>query len=161
MGDSSKYPSIIKYMMLEEIRMQASMIGKFQFIFFSVFIGIFAFILAVLSPLILETTSMREIYFLIHLIIIAYGMGVGAFGLFADQIMERRFGEVNFLITTPSTQPMSFRTAFLAFYVKDVIYYLSCSVSRSRSSSPPCTCAGRLSVVLSLWRLLQRSSAVS
>jgi MFS family permease len=128
MGGSSKYPSIIKYMMLEEIRMQAAMIGKFQFIFFSVFIAIFAFILSVLSPLILESTSMREVYFLIHIIVVAYGMGVGAFGLFADQIMERRFGEVNFLLTTPTTQPISFRSVFLAFYVKDVIYYLLISI---------------------------------
>jgi len=128
MSELRKYLSLIKFMILEEFRMQAAMIGKFQFVFFSIFIAIFAFIISVFSPLLLKSTSLGDVYLIIHFVVIAYGIAVGAMGLFADQIMERRFGEVSFLLTTPTTQPISFKNIFMAFYIKDVLYYLLISI---------------------------------
>lgn len=119
---------IIRFMMLEEYRMQGAMIGKFQFLFFPVLIAIFALVISIFSKSLLQTMPIDRVYFILHIVILAYGISVGAFALFGEHIAERRFGQIDLLLTTPMLQPIDFRSIFSAFYVKDSIYYLLFSI---------------------------------
>ncbi|MDY6966470.1 MAG: hypothetical protein SVM80_10980 [Halobacteriota archaeon] len=120
----AKNLEIIRLMILEEYRLHAAMIGKFQFLFFSVLIAIFSFVISTSSASLLQTMPMDRIYFILHILILAYGLSVGAFALFGEQIAERRFGQIDLMLTTPLTHPVDFKTIFLAFYIKDAIYYI-------------------------------------
>lgn len=128
MNKLSKNLKFLRFMLLEEYRLHASMIGKFQFVFFPVLIAIFAFVISISSTILLKNMPMHRIYFLLHSIMLVYGLGVGGFALFGENMAERRFGQINLLLTTPTTQPIDFKTMFLLFYIKDVIYYLFISI---------------------------------
>jgi len=67
-------------------------------------------------------------YLILHSVIILYGLAVGGFALFGERIAQKRFGEVTLLLETPTIQPIDFRHLFLAFYVKDIIYYIAYSI---------------------------------
>jgi hypothetical protein len=115
-------------MMLEEFRMHSAMVGKVQFLFFPVMIAIFALVFSAASTLILQTIPLDRVYLILHIVMVAYGLGVGGFALFGEQIGERRFGQIDLLLTTPMRHPIDFKSTFLAFYVKDVIYYIFFSI---------------------------------
>jgi hypothetical protein len=111
-------------MIIEEYRMHAAMIGRFQFMFFPVLITIFALVISISAPVLLETLPLHQIYLMFHMVILVYGLGIGGFALFGDSIAERRFGQLYLLLETPTIQPIDFNTIFLVFYIKDVIYYI-------------------------------------
>ena len=111
-------------MMSEEMRLNAGMIGRVQFMLFPAMILIFSLILALASKQLLLATTMDQMYLILHLLLFAYGLGVGGFALFGESIANRRFGQITLLLQTPTLLPMRFRTVFQAFYVKDIIYYL-------------------------------------
>ncbi|MDY6957971.1 MAG: hypothetical protein SVK08_02325 [Halobacteriota archaeon] len=119
---------IIRLMMLEEYRMQSAMIGKFQFLFFPVLISAFSLVISITSTSLLNAMPMERVYLLLHTIMIAYAMSVGAFALFGESIAERRFGQIDLMLSTPLTQPIDFKDVFLAFYIKDTIYYIAISI---------------------------------
>lgn len=119
---------LLRFMLLEEYRLHKSMIGKFQFLFFPILIAIFAFVISISSSVLLLTMSTHQIYFILHSTMLVYGLGVGGFALFGEHIAERRFGQINLLLTTPTTHPIGFKNMFLIFYIKDIIYYLLFSI---------------------------------
>jgi hypothetical protein len=111
-------------MISEEMRLNAGMIGRLQFMLFPAMILIFSLILALASKQLLVATTMDQMYLILHMLLFAYGLGVGGFALFGESIANRRFGQITLLLQTPTLLPMRFRTVFQAFYIKDVIYYL-------------------------------------
>lgn len=115
---------LVRLMITEELRLNSGMIGRVQFLMFPLMILAFSFLLAVASPQLLRTTSLDDVYTILHSLILVYGLGVGSFALIGERMATRRFGEVTLLLQTPTLLPVRFRTLFLAFYVKDVIYYL-------------------------------------
>ncbi len=119
---------IIRLMMSEERRMNAAMIGKAQFSLFPVMILLMAFVIGLSARQILNAMPMDQMYLILHSVIILYGLAVGGFALFGERIAQKRFGEVSLLLETPTIQPIDFRHLFLAFYVKDVIYYIAYSI---------------------------------
>jgi hypothetical protein len=119
-----KNMQLIKLMIMEDYRMQAAIIGKFQFFFFPILIAIFALVISLSSTVLLENVPLDRIYFLLHMIILVYGVSVGGFAMFGEQIAERRFGHINLILQSPELQPIEFRTLFMLFYVKDIILYL-------------------------------------
>ena len=44
--------------------------------------------------------------------------------MFADRILERRFGSVSLLLGSSYTLPISFMRLFFLFYIKDTLYYI-------------------------------------
>jgi hypothetical protein len=124
----TKYLKIMKLMFKEDFRMQAAMIGRMQFLLFPVFIGFCAFVISASSTVLLENMSLDRVYFLLHIIIFVYGVSVGGFALFGEQIANERFGNINILLKTPIRQPIGFRGIFLVFYLKDVIFYFFFSI---------------------------------
>lgn len=129
MNALGRHLRLVRLMMSEELRLNAGMIGKVQFLMFPLMILVFSLLISLASPQLLRSTSMDEIYVILHLLMFAYGLSVGSFALFGDRIANRRFGEVSLLLGTPTLLPVSFRTIFAAFYVKDIIYYLLYSVA--------------------------------
>jgi hypothetical protein len=119
-----KHLRLVRLMISEELRLNASMIGRIQFLLFPAMILVFSLILALASEQLLVATSLDQMYVILHVLIFAYGLGVGGFALFGERIATRRFGQVSLLLQTPTLLPVSFRTIFLAFYVKDIIYYI-------------------------------------
>lgn len=128
MSRMGKYLGIMRLMFIEDYRMQAAMIGRFQFLFFPVFIALFAFVIGISSVVILGNVSMDRIYLLLHITMLVYGLAVGGFALFGQQIAEERFGGITVLLSTPNRQPVGFRGLFLVFYIKDVIFYMLFSI---------------------------------
>jgi len=119
---------IVRLMLSEERRLNAGMIGKVQFMMFPVLIFFMSFVLALSSKQLLKSMPMDQVYLILHSIILIYGLGVGGFALFGERIAQKRFGEVTTLLETPTIQPIDFRSMFLSFYVKDIIYYMLYSI---------------------------------
>lgn len=115
-------------MLSEERRLNSAVIGKAQFLMFPLMILFMSLVLALASKQLLRTMPMTQLYIILHSIIIIYGLGVGGFALFGERMAERRVGEVSLILGTPVIHPISFREVFLAFYVKDIIYYLLYSI---------------------------------
>lgn len=115
---------LVRLMITEELRLNAGMIGRVQFLLFPIIILVFSLILALASKQLLTTTPMDHLYVILHALLFAYGLAVGGFALFGEMIASRRFGQISLLLQTPTLLPVRFRTIFLAFYVKDVIYYI-------------------------------------
>ncbi len=116
------------YMTKEELRMHSAMVGAIGFFFFPVMIFFISFVLSVVSPAIMGKLGFVRTVTMIHAVVILYGLGVGGLALAGKEMVERRFGEIGLLIQSPSLMPIKYRETFLAFYLKDLIYYLFLSV---------------------------------
>ncbi len=124
----SKHLSLVRIMMSEERRLNASMIGGVQFMLFPVFILILSLVLSLAAPQLLKNLPLDEAYLVLHVIVLFYGISVGGLASFGDRMAERRFGSVSFMLQTPATQPIEYRELFAAFYVKEIIYYFLYSI---------------------------------
>lgn len=128
MNRFSRNLKIVRLMLIEERRLNAVMIGQAQFLLFPVMILFMSFVIGMASKQMLKSIPMGQVYLILHSIILVYGLGVGGFALFGERIAERRMGEVSMLLETPRIHPITFKTAFLAFYIKDTIYYMLYSI---------------------------------
>lgn len=115
-------------MLIEERRLNAAMIGQAQFILFPVMVLFMAFVIGMASKQMLKSIPMAQVYLILHSIILFYGLAVGGFALFGERMAQRRIGEVTMLLETPRIHPVTFKSVFLAFYVKDTIYYMLYSI---------------------------------
>jgi hypothetical protein len=115
-------------MMSEERRMNAAMIGDMQFLLFPFMILAMSLVLSLASKQLLRSMAADDVYIVLHSVVLLYGLGVGGFALFGNRIAEKRMGELSLLLQTPTLLPVSFKSLFLTFYVKDIIYYLVYSI---------------------------------
>lgn len=115
---------ILKTMMKEEWRIHANLFGGRMFAFFPLLIGIGTFAVSLFLPYLRTIIPDRQMLLLAHYVFILLGMGIGAFGLFGREVMNRRFGQASLIAYSSRTLPVSERTIFLNFIIKDVIYYL-------------------------------------
>ncbi|MGD2247312.1 MAG: hypothetical protein PVF58_02825 [Candidatus Methanofastidiosia archaeon] len=109
----------------EEWRMLTSYFSgeKLFFVFPIILFGTGVF-MSFLIPLFRAAFDMRELVVGIHLLLILYGLFVGAFGFFADEVAQTWFGDARLLIHMYAIHPVSFRYLFTWFYIKDIVYYL-------------------------------------
>ena len=124
----SRHLRLVRIFMSEERRLNASMIGGVQFLMFPVVILFMSLVLGLASEQLLRNLPLEQAYLMLHAVMVIYGLGVGGLATFGDRIAERRFGSVSMVLQTPSTQPISYRELFTAFYVKEIIYYFLYSV---------------------------------
>jgi hypothetical protein len=134
--------TLIKLMLKEEYRFHTSFLAKYNFLGFPLMIMIFTFVLAIFTPQLLTELSVEEIYFSLHTSLFLYGLSMGAFAFLGREYIERRFGQVNFMVSAPILLPVKFKTAFFAFYFHDVIFYMFVSII-------PFTCGLLLSIPFS------------
>ncbi|MCK5561501.1 MAG: hypothetical protein KAJ51_12940 [Thermoplasmata archaeon] len=134
--------TLIKLMLKEEYRFHTSFLAKYNFLGFPIMIMVFTFILAIFTPQLLKELSLNEIYFSLHSSLFLYGLSMGAFAFLGREYLERRFGQVNFMVSAPILLPIKFKTAFFAFFFHDVIFYILVTII-------PLTCGLLLSIPFS------------
>ncbi|VVB84264.1 Uncharacterised protein [uncultured archaeon] len=115
---------ILKLMLKEEFRLQASFFNSSYFLASSLAIILFTFIMGASLPMLQRTVAINDILLISHWVLLFYGLSVGGFALFGDRIPERRFGSISLLLGSGYTLPLRFRRLFLLFYIKDTIYYV-------------------------------------
>ncbi|MDO8724613.1 MAG: hypothetical protein Q7J35_00920 [Candidatus Methanoperedens sp.] len=116
--------NILKLMFKEEFRLQASFFNRSYFLFSSLTIVLFTFIMGATLPLLRRAVAIEDMILVAHWVLLFYGLSVGGFAMFGDRILERRFGSVSLLLGSGYTLPIRFRRLFLLFYIKDTLYYV-------------------------------------
>jgi len=114
----------MKAMFKEEFRLQASYSSRVSTMTFPAMLVALSFIVAVSMPALESEISMDRMLYMVHSTILLYGLAVGAFAFLGREMMERRWGHATFLLSAPQTLPISFKTTFLVFYLKDLLYYI-------------------------------------
>jgi len=115
---------ILKLMFKEEFRLQASFFNRSYFLFSSLTIVLFTFIMGASLPMLGRAVAIDDMLLVAHWVLLFYGLSVGGFAMFGDRILERRFGSVSLLMSCGYTLPIRFRRLFLLFYIKDTLYYV-------------------------------------
>jgi len=115
---------ILKLMFKEEFRLHASFFNRSFFPFSSLAIILFTFIMGASLPMLRRVVAIDDMLVVAQWILLFYGLGVGGFAMFADRILERRFGSVSLLLTSSYTLPIRFIRLFFLFYIKDTLYYI-------------------------------------
>ena len=116
--------NILKLMFKEEFRLQASFFNRSYFLFSSLTIVLFTFIMGATLPMLRHAVAIDDLLLVAHWVLLFYGLGVGGFAMFGDCILERRFGSVSLLLASGYTLPIRFRRLFFLFYIKDTLYYI-------------------------------------
>ena len=115
---------ILKIMMKEEWRLHTSLFGNRMFAFFPLMIGTGTFIASMFLPYIQTIMTTKQMLQSAHYLFILFGVTIGTFGLAGKEIMNRRFGQASLVAYSSRSLPVSERTIFLNFLIKDVIYYV-------------------------------------
>jgi len=115
---------LLRFMLREEYRMHTSYTTKRMFLLFPAMVTAFSFAIAVTSDQILADTPLPQVLLILHFSVFLYGLSVGAFGFLGRQYQERSTGYRNYLVTTPSLLPLSFKRTFLGMYLRDAIFYV-------------------------------------
>lgn len=110
-------------MMREEARFQSNFTSKLSFYEFPLVLTAFAFAAGYFYEELIRTTPLPQLLITLHMSILLYGISTGAFAFLGKEIVDRRFGSVNFLLSAPVTLPIRFRATTSAFYLKDAAYY--------------------------------------
>ncbi len=111
-------------MFKEEFRLQASFFNRSYFLFSSMAIVLFTFIMGATLPMLRRAVAIDDLLLVAHWVLLFYGLSVGSFAMFGDRILERRFGSVSLLLGSGYTLPIGFRRLFFLFYIKDTLYYI-------------------------------------
>lgn len=114
---------LIRLMMREEARYQSNFTSKLAFYEFPIVLLVASFIAGFFHDRLIAATPLPQLLLTVHFALLLYGLSTGAFAFLGKELVDRRFGNVNFLIAAPTTQPVQFKTTISAFYVKDALYY--------------------------------------
>ncbi len=100
------------------------MFGSISFALFPVLIFAIVFMGSFLLPLFRVILPGGDLAVIVTGSFILLGVMVGGFGLLGNEIMNRRFGQASFLAYSSRSLPLSERTIFFNFVVKDILYYI-------------------------------------
>ena len=110
-------------MVKEEWRVHSTMFGSLSFALFPVMIFGIALMGSFLIPLMRTTLPAGNLTLIIHANYLMLGIMVGGFGLLGNEVMNRRFGQASLLAYSARSLPLSERSIFANFVVKDTVYY--------------------------------------
>lgn len=113
----------LKSMIKEEWRIHSSLFGNFLFALFPFMLLLFSFLGSFFVPMFLFIVPAKTMVVLAHYIFLLFGVSVGGFGLFGREAMNRRFGQASLIAYSSRSLPVSEKTIFFYFFVKDVIFY--------------------------------------
>jgi hypothetical protein len=116
--------SIFTAMLKEEWRIHSTLFGSVGFALFPLLLVAFASAGALLWPFFSDLLPPRTAVVLVHGCFLLAGMSVGGFGLFGREVMNRRFGQASLIAYSSRSLPVSEQSIFLAFLLKDTVYYL-------------------------------------
>jgi hypothetical protein len=116
--------TIVWMMMKEELRFHTNFASKVSFFLFP----IAAILGGAVAPMGLQNISSdisyTQLTLYIHMGIFFYGFSVASITFFGREYIERQFGHVNFLLSTPKNLPWSFKKAYAAYFIHDIGFYL-------------------------------------
>ncbi|MCC7572261.1 MAG: hypothetical protein KO464_02600 [Candidatus Methanofastidiosum sp.] len=115
-------------MIKEELRLHKSFVGAVGSIFFPVIIFVLSFILSLSSPVIINSMGLYKAILFLNLGAFFYGFVVGFLGKIGEEVMTRRFGEINLILQLPKLFPISLRKVMSYFFLKDAVFYLFYSI---------------------------------
>jgi len=115
-------------MLKEEFRFHTSFTSKWTFSMYPFLIFGAAFVICANLSMFIYEINLPRVLFLSHVSLAIYGITTGSLGFFGREMTERRFGHVNFLLSTPSLLPISFKKVFVAFYIKDALFYIGYTI---------------------------------
>ena len=110
-------------MVKEEWRIHSTVFGNLSFALFPVMIFGIAFMGAFLIPLFRSVVPAGDLATILHAIFLLLGIMVGAFGLIGMEAMNRRFGQASLIAYSARSLPISEKSIYLNFVVKDTVYY--------------------------------------
>lgn len=114
---------LLKYLLLEEIRLHSQLRGSKSFIFFPITlfiaISLISFLLIKFSML----SALGGISFGALSIFFLFGILSGTFGLHATDYLERRFGDYGKLFSNALVLPINLSSIFLMTALSDLIFY--------------------------------------
>lgn len=119
---------IFTLMVKEELRLHRSFVGAIGSIFFPVIIFVLSLILSISSPVIIKSMGLYEAVLFLNIGAVFYGIFVGFLGKIGEEVMTRRFGQINLLLEMPKLFPISFRKTMAHFFIKDAVFYLFYSI---------------------------------
>jgi hypothetical protein len=115
---------LFQNMMKEEWRLHSTMFGSLSFALFPVLIFAIVFMGSFLLPLLQAVLPVGDLALIVHGNFVLLGVMVGGFGLLGNEVMNRRFGQASLLAYSSRSLPLSERTIFTNFVVKDIVYYI-------------------------------------
>ena len=119
---------IFVLMVKEELRLHKSFVGSVGSIFFPAIIFLLSLILSFSSPVIIQSMGFYKAVLFLNIGAVFYGIFVGFLGKIGEEVMTRRFGQINLLLQTPKLFPVSFRRIMAHFFIKDAAFYLFYSI---------------------------------
>ena len=114
---------LIWLMLKEEVRLHTSFTHKLEFLLFPVLNFFFVLVSCLLSDRLTRRLDLEFFYYLMNSGLFLYGIFMGAFVFFGSDYVERQFGKVSFIISTPLHHPISFKKIYLAFLLHDILFY--------------------------------------
>ena len=117
--------TIIWMMIKEEFRFHTNFASKVSFFLFPIAALMGGLIAPLGLPNITSDISFRELTLYIHMGVFFYGFSVASITFFGREYIERQFGHVNFLLSTPRNLPWSFKKAYAAYFLHDIIFYVA------------------------------------
>ncbi|HEX9710059.1 MAG TPA: hypothetical protein VGB42_08865 [Candidatus Thermoplasmatota archaeon] len=118
-----EFGHLIALMMREEARYQSNFTSKLAFYEFPIVLLFSSFLAGFFHDRLVAASPLPQLLLTLHFALLLYGLSTGAFAFLGKELVDRRFGNVNFLIAAPTTLPVQFKTTIAAFYVKDALYY--------------------------------------
>ena len=115
-------------MVKEELRLHRSFVGAIGSIFFPAIIFVLSLILFISSPVIIKSMGLYQAVLFLNIGAVFYGIFVGFLGKIGEEVMTRRFGQINLLLEVPKLFPISFRKIMAHFFIKDAVFYLFYSI---------------------------------
>lgn len=108
----------------EEIRLHSSMYNSKSFYSYPLMLTFFFTLITASSLLLYESYNLVTIGTNVILVFFVGGIMSGAFGLYARDFLERKFGDFSRLFSNTQILPISLKTTFIMFALSDSIFYL-------------------------------------
>ncbi len=116
-------PGILRSMAREEWRLHSSVFGGAAFAMFPALLAAFAFGFSLFIPMFEAVIPLSEIFTLMHLGALLFGVTIGGFALLGRELMNRRFGQASMVAYSARTLPVSERALFFNLAANDVMFY--------------------------------------
>ncbi len=105
--------------------MHSALFGNKRFAFYPLLILGLAFCTSLSIIAFQPSFSLLSILLFVHVLFFFFGASIGSFGTLGREFMNRRFGQASLLAYSSRNLPLSDRTIFSVFVVKDICYYFA------------------------------------
>ena len=115
---------ILKEMIKEEARMHTTLYGGVSFYYFPFMIFLLSSFVSFVFFSIKGDINTEMFVIISAIIFFLMGLMNGAFGIYAKDYLERRFGDIGKVFSNLVLLPISLKTIFTLTIIKDVIFYM-------------------------------------